>query len=53
MGNNLTRVSEENARSFIEDILSVRQGTPHLISQFFHGVIEYLKEKRQPYDRSK
>ena len=44
-GNNLTRVSGENARSFIEDILSVRQGTPHLIGKFLHGVIEYLKEK--------
>ena len=45
MGNNLTKVSDENAKSFIEDILSVRQGTPHLIGKFLHGVIEYLKEK--------
>ena len=32
-GNKLTRVSGENARSFIEGILSVRQGTPHLIGK--------------------
>ena len=29
-GNELKRVLGENARSFIEGILSVRQGTPHL-----------------------
>ena len=44
-GNNLTRVSGKNGRSFTEDILSVRQGTTHLIGKFLHGVIEYLKEK--------
>ena len=43
--NKLKRVLGENARSFIEGILSVRQGTPHLIGKFLHGVIEYLKEK--------
>ena len=44
-GNKLKRVLGENARSFIEGILSVRQGTPHLIGKFLFGVIEYLKEK--------
>ena len=43
--NKLKRVSGENARSFIEGILSVRQRTPHLIGKFLFGVIEYLKEK--------
>ena len=45
MGNKLKRMSGENARPFIEGILSVRQGTPHLIGKFLHRVIEYLKEK--------
>ena len=44
-GNKLKRVSGENARSFIEGILSVRQGTSHSIDKFLHGDIEYLKEK--------